>query len=249
MSKIPVSRLIAAAVMGALTTVAIAWACALLARLPPRGPGGRAGMAMAAGAVWWVDVERAPGVRRAWMWQGHPADQPPFDESLPTRKAEERAEWLSRHNTVRTGTGTGYGWADDRAGWPLPALASEMRARSRFLAGMSMDEIAWGIALPARTRPTLELQRLAALPLRPVWPGFAADTAVFAAAWLALLTAPPAVRAWNRRRAGRCVACGYDLRGGDGRACPECGGSPERPTRREGPSTVATRASPMPAST
>jgi hypothetical protein len=27
----------------------------------------------------------------------------------------------------------------------------------------------------------------------------------------------------RRARAGRCVGCGYDLRGMSGRVCPECG--------------------------
>ena len=55
-----------------------------------------------------------------------------------------------------------------------------------------------------------------------------------------LLSIPPLlwirglVRHWRWRRTGRCLHCGYDLRGSDG-ACPECGagpavsGAPSRP--------------------
>jgi hypothetical protein len=30
----------------------------------------------------------------------------------------------------------------------------------------------------------------------------------------------------SRRRRGRCIACGYDLRGIEGAKCPECGMDP-----------------------
>lgn len=33
------------------------------------------------------------------------------------------------------------------------------------------------------------------------------------------------LRRWKRKRAGRCVGCGYDAVGlGEGVVCPECGG-------------------------
>jgi len=38
---------------------------------------------------------------------------------------------------------------------------------------------------------------------------------------------------WRRRRAGRCVGCGYDLRETTGRACPECGRAVAPPRRAE----------------
>jgi hypothetical protein len=51
----------------------------------------------------------------------------------------------------------------------------------------------------------------------PLWP-IALVTAIAPALWL-----KRALRDWRRRRRGLCVACGYDMRGLDGRRCPECG--------------------------
>lgn len=63
-----------------------------------------------------------------------------------------------------------------------------------------------------------------ALPLLPLWPGFAINTFFYAlllfGAWRLLGVLRRAVR----RRGGRCVGCGYDRGGLDaGAACPECG--------------------------
>ncbi|MFG0243387.1 MAG: hypothetical protein ACF8R9_11445 [Phycisphaerales bacterium JB054] len=67
----------------------------------------------------------------------------------------------------------------------------------------------------------------AVLPLRPVWPGFAANWAVFGGVWVVVLVVPGlvwrAVRGERRRRAGRCPACGYELEGRMGEGCSECG--------------------------
>jgi hypothetical protein len=61
----------------------------------------------------------------------------------------------------------------------------------------------------------------------PLWPGFAIDTILYAAAWWALLFTPLPLYRTARRRfrvsRGMCGACGYDLKGSPGAACPECG--------------------------
>jgi hypothetical protein len=65
----------------------------------------------------------------------------------------------------------------------------------------------------------------AVFPLVPIWPGFLADTLIFAACAWALWQIPLALRRRSRRRRGICPRCGYDLRGTPAAAiCPECGG-------------------------
>jgi hypothetical protein len=84
------------------------------------------------------------------------------------------------------------------------------------------------------------------LPWRPIWPGLAADTALYAAAlWLlwAVLTKPRRFFVeLSRVRRGCCIACGYDL-GYDFRpGCPECGWRRERATGRPARDLIASNA-------
>ena len=61
------------------------------------------------------------------------------------------------------------------------------------------------------------------LPLRPLWPGFAINTIFYAAILWFVMLGPFTARRIIRRKRGQCIKCGYDLRGAEHEACPECG--------------------------
>ncbi len=63
------------------------------------------------------------------------------------------------------------------------------------------------------------------LPLRPLWPGLVVNSAFYGLLLWLLSLVPSIIRRGLRRRRGRCVKCGYDLRGNPAGGCPECGDS------------------------
>ncbi len=88
-----------------------------------------------------------------------------------------------------------------------------------------------GLHLPARETHGLLLVGAGkwqyAVPIYPLWPGFALNTIFYALFAWGLWQVPPAIRRRRRRRNGLCVRCGYDLKGlPPGSNCPECGTHP-----------------------
>ena len=78
-----------------------------------------------------------------------------------------------------------------------------------------------GIDVSAKLEPWLGPGPV--LPCRFLPSGFAVDTALYGAVWFGLLFVPGyAVRA-RRRHRGLCPDCAYDLRHAEHRRCPECG--------------------------
>ncbi len=61
------------------------------------------------------------------------------------------------------------------------------------------------------------------LPLQVVWRGFVADSLLYAVGWFVPIGGIALARLGLRRYRGKCLKCGYDLRGNSGGGCPECG--------------------------
>ena len=61
------------------------------------------------------------------------------------------------------------------------------------------------------------------IPFGVKWLGWSINTLFYAALSWMLFFGPASLRRVVRRRKGRCVRCGYDLRGSGGAKCPECG--------------------------
>ena len=78
-----------------------------------------------------------------------------------------------------------------------------------------------------------DASNMTVLPLRPILPGFLVNTLFYAALWFGVFFGVAMLRRAIRRGRGRCVRCGYDLRGqrhqgtealrDQGIRCPECG--------------------------
>ena len=106
-----------------------------------------------------------------------------------------------------------------RAGLPLPAVeGAYWQAAGTPTAGTPKVIPDAVVVLPANGLKIL---------LRPVWPGFAINTIFYAAILWLLTLGPYTARRIIRRSRGRCIKCGYDLRGtsggASGRVCSECG--------------------------
>ena len=127
-----------------------------------------------------------------------------------------------------------------RAGWPMPAFEGRANNPKRGKAGQIIDA-SYFAAFPLPTKKTAPGTAAVSdpmiwrsgrvLPVLPIWPGFAINTALYALAAMTIHGLWLIARRWIRRMRGRCLACAYDLRRDYSHGCPECGW--RRADRRE----------------
>jgi hypothetical protein len=114
---------------------------------------------------------------------------------------------------------------EERVGWPFPALRSIVERRHSSADQQVVGVESRGAILVVPRESPVPGRSWLALPLRPLWPGFVLNSALFAAMTFALvmLIRLGRLRRLSRRdAAGLCVWCRYNLAGLE--ACPECGG-------------------------
>jgi hypothetical protein len=192
------------------------------------------GVSLAAGAVltvmvaWglWLSTEEPDGdfAATASSWpMAVPDDWPERPEYWSNATSTRRLDRWAAHRTGANGKWEIMGVASHYAiGWPARSMGLKDYGSIRF-AQASTSSHHDGMPLPGRTPLWLtpDMTRPEAVPRRPLWPGFALDTAFYGTLAFLLWSAPGFVRRQHRRRRGLCVGCGYELKGMP--KCPECG--------------------------
>ncbi len=109
-------------------------------------------------------------------------------------------------------------WRAD--GWPLLALSSEGRWQSYDALGMS--PVIGGVRVGPRNVVPNDGVRI--LPLQPIWSGLIINTVLYVSLWFTLFSLRDiwGTRSRLRRRRGQCAHCGYQLLP-DQTRCSECG--------------------------
>lgn len=187
-------------ILGAISTVAVSWACALWSE---------------AG----TEVTRFEGNKGALYGFGyrekvHILDFRGRDLNDPR---EVVGSFQSRKRLAEDA------WAYPEfvySGWPFEAMYFEVDTSSLF--EVVSDGVEYGGSA------TLFLKDFGGkdwreLPTVPVWPGFLFNTVVYTAIWFALSLGIDSIRRTRRRRKGLCPHCAYNLRNNLNSGCPECG--------------------------
>ncbi len=206
--------------LGAITTVAVAWGCAFLIDITTAATN-VAGVKGLGGQDWVIlRHDRGSAVRvRALAVSGLAG----YEEIYPTDPSPLPAWGRLGAQLSEQRTGEPFTRAADAYGWPMLSM----------WCGFAWDTEHWpdalivpplsAITVAPRPGVAFESMSLRALPLRLIWPGFGLGVALYGLPWFGLLFGRGIARRWLRRHRGLCLACGYDLRGAVHERCPECG--------------------------
>lgn len=219
---------IAFLLLGAVTTVEVAWLAAGIDRI-------QIGSQVVRDAtVGWTEHNHWGVLERRDRVSVRRRLQPCWQDRSTMGTVSDPPVWSAMHTPP---THAADAAAEAAYGWPWLAL----RSRQVIRAAASVD-LGW-LEVGIEVRP-LRIELAAPpssiifgppepvhLPQRPQWLAFTGDVFIFAALWgvvlFLFLRGPRTIRRTWRRRRGRCVRCGYVLR--DSVTCSECGLPSEGP--------------------
>ncbi len=248
-------KLVVFLLLGAVTTVGVAWSSVWWAPLPvtdvlENNPAVESQSAAALHGpnyfVMRIGRQRRIGADRVWSsWLDPDAPVSVSFISDPHIRPEHVAPSWARLAlpTPEYADGDVHERTVEARGWPLIALRSGYVHRRNLVPGgppfLDASETrvgAWPLRdlavapqimnYGAATMPAVSTVQH--LPLHPMWPGFLINTFFYAVILWLLWSTPFATRRLTRKRRGRCVRCGYDLRHAEHEACPECGSVSQR---------------------
>ncbi len=233
-------RLMICSALGVITTVLLAWSCAL--GPDPSWPDERLKGYLhwdGDGHLWRVHLfqrrgsvvlfsasfpdRRRPGPSLERLQAGTqvPGMTLLADEAIP--------HWSRFHRTLNAAELAELRtvWHEHAYGWPMLSLEyrteSDWRTRGTNGKLLNQPRPLRMIDAIVTTPSTPILRRWDYLPIGIIWRGLLLDSGLYATIWLALLFAPRPLRRMIRRTRGLCIKCGYDLRGTSKGVCPECG--------------------------
>jgi hypothetical protein len=172
-----------------------------------------------------------------------------FHENLRLSDPQLIPEWAVMHDEWPAGLARnanlwekGGMWHEMRMGWPWPCLRGGYTTPDASGSGKT-EELHGALPIIRRVRYIRRNpfgKGLVGMPLIPTWPSFLACVAFYGTLTFLFSTGVRTFVRRRRHRHGKCLTCGYDLRGSSDR-CPECGTvAPERaPVTRHPTSATA----------
>ncbi len=222
--------------LGAVVNVAVAWGCALLSVKGAEQQGHKM-----VRCPWLTDIWCAPrSLRRAGAYRilvevfyGTPDEPDPFTD-FDTRLGAILPAWAFQAAVRQLALlkDDGEPIILDARGWPFQSLMSETlpyqrsirygwvlpQAHERY--GSTASPTNWPGHEHLKSWVGFYFAELA-IPLRPIWPGFALNTIFYATIVWVLIPGPFTLRRFLRLRRGRCPKCAYPM--GESVTCTECG--------------------------
>ena len=217
------TKLVVFLLLGAIVNVAVAWGCALSFRLSRAGPSPK--------KVEAIRMELEP--EGGWSFRAITRDEWPavvlYYSYWDTRNERVDCDEVERSTDLRPFE-LAPSWADLRMppaidyeirwvhafGWPFVSMWREYSPSGTGYGWKVLHGFEVAFLHPDGSSPR-------AIPLDPIWSGFAINTIFYAAVLWLLTLGPFAARRMIRRKRGLCIKCGYDLRDDFSAGCPECG--------------------------
>jgi len=225
--------------LGAMLNVAVAWGCAAWhGDLGPNSVSGaqpEMSRAISKDGSHAIGTIRVQLVRGTWYFVGEEDVESIYNFDPPPKPGVPA--WVQRRLDEQGTADIHRSWMFELRGWPCRTLWCQFGSAPSGYRGLSdlndanRAAVTGGIELQQRTRRLFGPQIYkVALPLRPIWPGFAINTLFYAAVLWVLFAGPFALRRMIRRRRGQCQRCAYPI--GTNERCTECGAAlPPTPTR------------------